>query len=68
MSDISSVTGGQGASSMRSAHHCLHEVCGKWGGFGFDRVEARVKTTDWWCWEHYPYKDIDEVLRARRRQ
>jgi len=44
-------------------HYCQHEGCKKWGGFGFDRPTADGKVTDWWCWEHYPYKDPPKSRR-----
>jgi hypothetical protein len=37
-------------------HYCCEPGFGKWGGFGFARskeIEYR-----WWCWEHYPQRDI----------
>lgn len=50
-------------------HHCQTSGCGKWGGFGFDRLEGGQKKTDWWCWGHYPYKDppLDGRVSAARQ-
>lgn len=45
-------------------HHCMHPDCTKWGGFGFDRYQGGAKMTDWWCWEHYPYKDLNGLSRG----
>lgn len=37
-------------------HYCSVAGCGKWGGFGFTR--SKEIQTRWWCYEHYPHKDI----------
>lgn len=38
-------------------HDCEHLGCGKWGGFGFARSKA--DSPRWWCWEHYPHKNLE---------
>lgn len=35
-------------------HWCQRPGCKAWGGWGYDRVERGVKTTDWWCYQHRP--------------
>lgn len=36
-------------------HYCSVEGCGKWGGWGYAR--SKHEPIQWWCYEHFPYKD-----------
>jgi hypothetical protein len=42
------------------AHRCH---CGSYGGFGFTRP-GRHSKMEWWCWEHYPYRNPDARIEA----
>jgi hypothetical protein len=45
------------------AHKCH---CGAWAGFGFT-PPGRSQETQWWCWEHYPYRHDDTRPGAEAR-
>ncbi len=51
MSDTSKASDG-----VHENHYCCLLECKKWGGFGFARSKA--EPVQWWCWEHYPHKEL----------
>ncbi|MDQ1183602.1 hypothetical protein QE408_000724 [Agrobacterium larrymoorei] len=35
-------------------HFCSNPGCTKWGSLGYS--QSKIDAPQWWCWEHYPYK------------
>jgi len=42
------------AATIHVNHWCSVAGCETWGGFG--HASSKSIETQWWCWEHYPYK------------
>jgi len=51
-------------------HYCEHQDadgtrCPKWGGFGFS--PSKAVSSQWWCWEHFPYKTYEQEQALKRK-
>lgn len=47
-------------------HYCEHPECKRWAGFGFARTKSdRIR---WSCWEHFPYKNAEDLAAGLEAQ
>lgn len=47
-------------------HYCEHPGCKKRAAFGFARING--DPIRWSCWEHFPYKTMEDLSAAGDRE